>query len=145
MTEFETKARQIVKQLTEYKSIQLVSDCLKILEKEEFYFEDNDLLPLEIAIENYLDKLVIQKNLSGEAKVIGYQALLENLKSFQGDTVHLFTIAVTDSAFIVFFNEDNKYLVGILRTFAQTKENLEKLNIEYMKKGFNVYGVSINL
>lgn len=145
MKKLEKKVKKIIDRLLEYKSIQLVRECLTIVKNEDIYFEDNDLLHREVVKENYLDKHIIQKNIIGQEKVIGYSALLKNLYECNEEYIHLFTIAVSDSTFIIFFNEKIDCLIGILRTYAQTKEDLEKLNIEYKKKGLNVYGVSIKL
>lgn len=144
MKELEKKAKQILNQMSKFDSNQLVADCLFIAEREEIYFEDNDLLPKVVAEENYLDKSTVQKKILRQEKVLGYTELLNRMRDFKEDNVHIFTIAVIDSTFIVFFNERNDYLIGVLRTYGKTKKDLEMLNIEYKKMGLSVNGISIN-
>ncbi len=143
MKELEKKAKHILNQMSKFDSSQLVADCLFIAEREEIYFEDNDLLPKVVAEENYIDKCKVQVNVLGQEKVLGYADFLKRMQDFKGDKVHIFTIAVTDSTFIVFFDERNDYLIGILRTFNRVKKDIEVLNIEYRKKGLSVNGISV--
>ncbi|RKD92657.1 hypothetical protein [Mangrovibacterium diazotrophicum] len=139
------RLKQIKNQLIENDSIQLVSDCLTAMNREEIYFEDHDTLPRSIVEENYHDKFAVQKNILHEERVLGYTDLLKSLKQFRGDNVHLYTVASSDSVFILFFNEDNDHLIGLLRTFSQRKQDLEKLNREYREKGLDVAGISIKI
>lgn len=136
-------ANRIFKMLTLNLSNRLIKEFVRISKEEEIYLEDSGLLPRDVTLTNYTDKYNVQKNIVKKDIVIGYEDLTEGLRVYNGENVHLFTMAVSDSVFIFFVNEDISQLIGVIRSYNQNRSSILEMNKIYRTKGLDVNGITI--